>query len=71
MAVADITPSAPRVRVSWILSPKKDLVSYIGSALAGWAYLALILWAVRRLEDPLRDPVATLELGGLAISLTL
>ncbi len=31
----------------------------------------MILWAVRRLEDPLRDPLATLEVGGLAIPLTL
>ena len=71
MAVAEVSPPAQRVRFSWILSPKKDLTFYIGSALAGWAYLALILWAVRRLEDPLRDPLATLELGGLAIPLTL
>jgi hypothetical protein len=71
MGVAELSPLAPRVRFCWILSPRKDLVFYIGSALAGWAYLGLILWAVRRLEDPLQDPLATLELGGLAVPLTL
>lgn len=71
MAVADVAPSAPRIRFSWILGPKKDLAFYIGSTLAGWAYLALILWAIGRVEDPLSDPVATVELGGLAIPLTL
>ncbi len=71
MAVAEVSPPAPRIRFSWILGPKKDLIFYIGSTLAGWGYLALILWAVGRVEDPLRDPVATLELGGLAIPLTL
>ena len=71
MAVAEVSPAAPRVRFSWILGPRKDLLFYIGSALAGWAYLALILWAVGRLEDPLRDPLGTVQLGGWAIPLTL
>jgi hypothetical protein len=71
MAVAEVSARAPRIRFSWILGAKKDLIFYIGSTLAGWAYLALILWAVGRVEDPLRDPVATIELGGLAIPLTL
>ncbi len=71
MAVAATPVASPRVRFSWILGRRRDLVFYIGSALAGWAYLALILWAVARLEDPLRDPLGTLQLGGLAVPLTL
>ena len=71
MAVAEVSAPAPRVRFTWILGPRKDLAFYIGSALAGWAYVALIFWAVRRLEDPLRDAVFTLNVGGLAIPLTL
>ena len=71
MAVAELPAAAPRVRFSWILGPRRDLVFYIGSALAGWAYVALILWAARGLDDPLHDPVTTLNVAGLAIPITL
>ncbi len=59
------------VRFHWILSPRKDLLFYIGSALAGWLYLAVIVVAIQTLDNPLRDPLATVELGGVTIPLTL
>lgn len=60
-----------RLRFSWILSPGKDLVFYIGSALAGYLYVGIILYAIWALDDPLRDALGTLSLGGLAIPLNL
>ncbi len=69
-ATAGPAPS-PRVRFHWILGPKKDLVFYIGSTLAGWLYVALILWAVATLEDPLTGALGQVQLGGVTIPLTL
>lgn len=60
-----------RIRFAWILGPKKDLIFYIGSALAGWVYVAVILYAIRVLDDPLRDSLAVLDLGPVTIPLTL
>jgi hypothetical protein len=64
-------PAAPRVRFHWILDRRSDLVSYIGSALAGWAYVAVILYAWATLVDPFRDPLATVTLFGATVPLTL
>ncbi|HEX2521468.1 MAG TPA: hypothetical protein VHP35_05020, partial [Terriglobia bacterium] len=63
--------SAPRILFPWILSPQKDLIFYIGSALAGWLYVAIILFGILTLPDPLRDPLVTLRLGSLEVPLTL
>src|SRR5262245_4202001 len=63
--------SAQRILFPWILSPQKDLVFYIGSALAGWFYVGIILWAIAILENPLKDALGVLNLGGLRIPLTL
>ena len=60
-----------RIRFAWILDPKKDLLFYIGSALAGWLYVAVIAYAIFNLQNPLTDPLATLKLGGLHVPLTL
>ncbi|RMD98526.1 MAG: hypothetical protein D6814_07375 [Calditrichaeota bacterium] len=53
------------------MSPRKDLLFYIGSALAGWTYLAVIVYAIYHLENPLKDPLGVVTLGGLQIPLTL
>jgi hypothetical protein len=67
-----ITTSAPpQVQFHWILDRRSDLAFYIGSALAGWAYVAVILYALATLADPLRDPLGHLTLFGWAIPLTL
>lgn len=60
-----------RIRFSWILDPKKDLLFYIGSALVGWLYIAIIYYAIVTLENPLTDPLAILTVGGITIPLTL
>ncbi len=60
-----------RIRFAWILSPRKDLLFYIGSALAGWLYLGVILWAMATLADPLKDPLGSVRLGAVTIPLTL
>ncbi len=60
-----------RVRFHWILSPGKDLLFYIGSALAGWLYLGVILFAILTLDEPLSEPLTTLAVGGVTIPLTL
>ena len=63
--------TATRIRFDWILDRRRDLLYYIGSALAGWLYLGVILLAIWRLDDPLREPLATVGLGGVTIPLTL
>jgi hypothetical protein len=70
------TPAAqavarPAVRFHWILDRRSDLVFYIGSALAGWAYVGIILYALATLGDPFRDPLGTVGLGGFQLALTL
>ncbi|MCG8606536.1 hypothetical protein MJD09_16325 [bacterium] len=52
-----------RVKFSWILSPAKDLLFYIGSALSGWFYVGIILYAIRTLENPLSESIAVITLG--------
>lgn len=56
---------------NWILNRRSDLVWYIGSALAGWLYVALVLLLGRGLMDPLHEPLTTLSLGGFSVPLTL
>jgi hypothetical protein len=55
----------------WILDRRRDLVFYIGSALAGWLYVGIVLWAAARLPEPLTDSLGTLRLGGVSVPLTL
>jgi hypothetical protein len=62
---------ASRVRFYWILDARRDLTFYIGSALAGWAYVGIILYALATLVDPLRDPFAELAVLGFTVPLTL
>jgi hypothetical protein len=59
------------VRWVWILDRRRDLVFYIGSAVAGWLYVAVILAAAARLPAPLTEALATLRLGGVALPLNL
>ena len=63
--------SVQRILFPWILSPQKDLVFYIGSALAGWLYVAIIVYAIVTLENPLKDALAVVHLGQFQIALTL
>ena len=70
MAVAERI-SAQRILFPWILSPQKDLVFYIGSALAGWLYVAIIVYAIATLENPLKDALAVVHLGQFQVALTL
>ncbi len=71
IASASAGVEASRVRFHWILDRRSDLVFYIGSALAGWAYVGVILYAMASLADPFRDPLGTVSLAGLEIALTL
>lgn len=65
-------PSEARVvRWNWIHDRRVDRTWYIGSALAGWAYVALILGVGRGLRDPIRDTFVEIELGGLTLGLSL
>ncbi|NIR51562.1 hypothetical protein GWO43_23555, partial [candidate division KSB1 bacterium] len=60
-----------QIRFTWILSPKKDLLFYIGSALVGWMYVGIIVFAILTLDNPLKDALAVVRIGGLNIPLTL
>ena len=71
MQTAISQPLSERVQFNWMLSPKKDLVFYIGSALGGWLYVGIIFYAIYALNDPLRDALLTLHLGGIEIPLNL
>ena len=50
---------------------RTDLVWIILSAAVGWAYLALILGVGSGLENPIRDPFATMRIGEFALPLSL
>jgi hypothetical protein len=65
------TTAAPRIQFHWIVDRRSDLIFYIGSALAGWAYVGVILYALATLVDPLRDPLGQVTVLGFAIPLTL
>lgn len=71
MQLAIPKPLSERIRFCWILSPGKDLLFYIGSALVGWLYVFVIYYAVLTLNDPLKDTLLTLKIGGIHIPLTL
>ncbi|RMF64187.1 MAG: hypothetical protein D6743_09685 [Calditrichaeota bacterium] len=71
MRSAVARPLSERVHFSWILSARKDLLFYIGSALAGWLYVGIIYYAIRTLDDPLHQPLGMLKLGGIHVPLTL
>lgn len=60
-----------RVTLRWLIDRRNDLVWYIGSALAGWLYVALVLLAVHSLAHPLDDAFGVIRLGGVEIPLTL
>lgn len=66
-----LKPFARGFRWNWILNRRSDLVWYIGSALIGWLYVALVFVLGRGLSDPLHEPLTTLSLGGLSLHLTL
>ena len=70
-AVPSTIAAQRAIRFHWVLDRRRDLIFYIGSALAGWAYVAVILFALATLSDPMRDAFATVSLFGLAIPLTL
>lgn len=59
------------IRWEFIHSPRSDLFWYLGSSLAGWIYIALVLVFGRELEDPIREPFYRMGLLGLEVPLTL
>jgi hypothetical protein len=61
----------PRVRWGFLHSRSADLTWYIGSSLAGWLYVVLVLVLGRGLADPVRDPFARLDFLGASLPLTL
>ncbi len=63
--------ASERVRFRFLHSAPADLIWYIGSSLAGWLYLLMVLALGRGLSDPIRDPFARLELFGATLPLTL
>lgn len=58
-------------RWNWIHSARADLTWYVGSALAGWIYVAMVLALGHGLRDPLRDPFYVLRIGPSTVALTL
>lgn len=60
-----------RLQFVWILDPKRDLLFYIGSALVGWLYVAIIVYAIYALDNPLTDSLGELRIGGIYMPLTL
>jgi hypothetical protein len=63
--------SRARIRWEFIHSARSDLAWYLGSSLAGWLYVALVLFFGRGLDDPVREPFYRLRLFGLDAPLTL
>jgi hypothetical protein len=62
---------APRVRWNFLISPTADGIWYIGSALAGFLYVAAVLSFGRGLEDPVHEPFYRLSVGLWSLPLTL
>ncbi|HSF16108.1 MAG TPA: hypothetical protein VLK65_11205 [Vicinamibacteria bacterium] len=60
-----------RVRWGFIHGARTDLTWYIGSSLAGWLYVVLVLTLGRGLDDPIREPFYTVSIFGGSLSLTL
>jgi hypothetical protein len=61
----------PRIRWQFLHSAPADLAWYIGSSLAGWLYIVLVLVLGQGLADPVRDPFARMEFLGVSVPLTL
>ncbi len=74
---ASITLHAPvqdarrEILWNWIVSRRSDLAWFIGSALAGWVYAALVLILGSGLIDPRHDTIYHLSFGGISLPLTL
>jgi len=65
------TQAIPSLSRNWLMGFRTDLVWIILSAAVGWAYLALILGVGSGLENPIRDPFATLRIGDFSLPLSL
>ena len=65
--MATQTVSTTSISFNWILSPRKDIIFYICSALAGWIYVGIIIYAILNLKNPLSDPLFTLNIGPLYV----
>lgn len=59
------------MRWRWIHGVGSDLAWYIGSAVFGWLFVALVLVFGRGLDNPVSDPFYELELGGLTLAISL
>jgi len=59
------------IRWNWILSRRSDLTWFIGSALGGWTYAALVLILGSGLTDPRHDTLYHLSFTGISLPLTL
>ena len=59
------------IRWNWILSRRSDSAWFIGSALGGWTYAALVLILGSGLIDPRHDTFYHLSFSGISLPLTL
>lgn len=61
----------PLVRWRFIHGARTDLAWYIGSSLAGWLYIGLVLALGRGLANPIRDPFYAFTAFGHELTLSL
>jgi hypothetical protein len=59
------------IRWNWIMSRRSDLGWFVGSALAGWLYAAIVLVLGAGLMDPRHDTFYHLSFAGISLPLTL
>ncbi len=59
------------IRWNWIISRRSDAAWFIGSALGGWTYAALVLILGSGLTDPRHDTLYHLSFTGISLPLTL
>jgi len=60
-----------KTRWNWIISRRSDSAWFIGSALGGWTYAALVLILGSGLTDPRNDTLYHLSITGISLPLTL
>ena len=70
-AQSPVQDARREIRWNWIVSRRSDLAWFIGSALAGWVYAALVLILGSGLIDPRHDTLYHLSFGGISLPLTL
>jgi len=68
---APVHTARREIRWNWILSRRSDSAWFIGSALGGWTYAALVLILGSGLTDPRHDTLYHLSFTGISLPLTL